>query len=180
MTNIKENERFIPVKNYLIAAGIVVVIIALAWYAFAWYRVVKESKVSTSYLVKEKIISKEITDLNEVTDVFSEVPTSYFIYISYTGDEDIYNMEKDLQSVINEYNLNDSIYYINVTSIKDDKDCIDKINEALSLNDTKITSIPTIIYYSNGKPVDIITRNDDNIINTGDFQKMLDVNHIEK
>ena len=46
MTNIK-NERFIPVKNYLISAGIVVVIIALAWYAFAWYRVFKENKVST-------------------------------------------------------------------------------------------------------------------------------------
>lgn len=180
MTNIEESKRFVPLKNYLVAAGIILIIIALTWYAFAWYKVVKENKVSTSYLVKEKIISKEITDLNEVTDVFSEVPTSYFIYISYTGDEDIYNMEKNLQTVINEYNLNDSIYYINVTSIKDDKDCIDKINEALSLNDTKITSIPTIIYYNNGKPVDIITRNDDNIINTGDFQKMLDVNHIEK
>ena len=179
MTNIK-NERFIPVKNYLISAGIVVVIIALAWYAFAWYRVFKENKVSTSYLVKEKIISKEITDLNEITDVFSEVPTSYFVYISYTGNEVIYNMEKDLQSIINEYNLNDSIYYINVTSIKDEDDCIDKINKALALDEKKVTSIPTIIYYNNGKPVDIITRSDDNIINTGDFQKMLDVNHIEK
>ena len=180
MTNMKENERFIPVKNYFIAAGIVVVIIALTWYAFAWYRVAKENKVSTSYLVKEKIISKEVTDLEEVTDVFSEVPTSYFVYVSYTGDEDIYNMEKNLKTIINDYSLNDSIYYLNVTSIKDEADCIEQINEALSLTEEKVTSIPTIIYYNNGKAVDILSRNDDNIINTGDFQKMLDINHIEK
>ena len=60
MTNVKKNERYIPLKNYVLAAVIVVVIIALTIYGFAWYDVLKENRVSSSYLVKEKIISKEI------------------------------------------------------------------------------------------------------------------------
>lgn len=180
MTSIKKNERFVPVKNYILAAVLVVVIIALTWYAFAWYNVLKENKISTSYLVKEKVISKEINDLSEVSDVFSEAPDKYFIYVSYTGNEEIYDMEKDLKSVINEYNLNDSFYYLNVTSIKDEKGYIDRVNESLNLQDMKIKEIPTIIYYNDGKVVDIITREDDNMMNIGDFQKLLDVNKIEK
>ena len=89
MTKIKKNETFIPVKNYVIAALIVVVMLGLTWYAFAWYKVFQENKVSTSYLVQEKYISQQITDLNKVKDVFSEVPDSYFVYISYTGDDHI-------------------------------------------------------------------------------------------
>ena len=48
MTKIKKNETFIPVKNYVIAALIVVVMLGLTWYAFAWYKVIQENKVSTS------------------------------------------------------------------------------------------------------------------------------------
>lgn len=176
---INKNERYIPIKNYILAIVIVVVIILLAWYAFAWYKVVNENRVSKSYLVKEKVISNEITSLDEISTVFSEAPNSYFIYISYTGSEQIYNMEKDLKKVINEYALNDSIYYINVNSIKEDDDYIEKLNESLSLKDKKITSVPTIVYFSNGEVVDLINRTD-GIMNVGDFQKLLDVNHIEK
>lgn len=179
MASIK-NERFIPIKNYFIALLLVVVIVFLTWYGFAWYEVAKENKLSTSYLVKEKIISKEISDLQEAIEVFSEPPSSYYLLISYNGDEDVYNMEKSLISLINEYNLNDYIYYLNVTSIKDEDNCIAQINTALSLEDVKVSQIPTIVYFNNGKAVDVIERLDDNLMNTGDFQKLLDKNNISK
>lgn len=180
MSNIKKNERYIPIKNYVLAAVIVVVIVLLTWYGFSWYNVIQENKVSKSYLVKEKVISNEIKSLKEVNDIFSEAPSSYYIYISYTGSEEVYNMEKDLKKIISEYNLNNSIYYLNVTSIKDEDDYINQINKALSLAEVKVTNVPTIIYYKEGKAVDIISREDDNIMNVGDFQKLLDVNNIEK
>ena len=179
MTSIK-NERFIPIKNYIIAALLVVVIIFLTWYGFAWYEVAKENKLSTSYLVKEKIISKEISDLGEAIEVFSEPPSSYYLLISYNGDEDVYNMEKNLESLIKEYSLNDFIYYLNVTNIKDEKNCIAQINTSLSLEDIKVEKIPTIVYFNDGKAIDVITRLDDNIMNNGDFQKLLDKNNITK
>lgn len=180
MTNVKKNERYIPTKNYVLAAVIVVVMIFLTWYGFTWYNVIKENKVATSYLVKEKIISNEIQSLEEASDVFSETPTRYFVYISYTGSEEIYNMEKDLKKVINNYGLNDSIYYLNVTSLKEEKNYLDKVNKALNLEDKKVTSVPTVVYFNDGKVVDIIERNDDNMMNVGDFQKLLDVNNITK
>ena len=217
MTNVKKNERYIPLKNYVLAAVVVVVMILLTLYGFAWYNVLRENRVSTSYLVKEKIISNEIQSLEEVSDVFSEAPNSYFIYISYTGSEEIYNMEKDLKKVINDYSLNDSVYFLNVTSIKDEKNYIEKINktlnlediindyelndqiyylnvtsikdekdylkkihDALGLEDGTIKSVPTILYYNEGKVVDIVERNDDNMMNSGDFQKLLDVNRVTK
>lgn len=180
MTKIKKNETFIPVKNYILAAVIVVVIIGLTWYAFAWYNVVQENKVSTSYLVQEKIISKEITDLNEVNNIFSEAPDSYFVYISYTGDEQVYNMEKSLKSVIKAYNLSDNMYYLNVTSIKDEKDYMDKVNKALGLTDRKVVKVPTILYFEEGKLVEMTDTKSDLLMTRSDFQKLIILSGIEK
>lgn len=180
MTSVKKNERFIPIKNYVLAVVIVVVMILLTLYGFEWYKVLKENKVSTSYLVKEKIISNEIKGLNEVNDVFSEAPDNYYLYISYTGSEEIYNMEKDLKKVINDYSLNDSMYFLNVSNIKDEEDYIDQINKALNLENKKVKKVPTIIYYNDGKVVDIIERLDDNIMNVGDFEKLLESNRVAK
>lgn len=179
MTKVNKNERFIPMKNYFIAIGIAVAAILLTLYGFAWYNVLKEGKVSQSYLVKEKVISNEIQSLDEVDAIFAEVPEDYFIYISYTGSEEIYNMEKGLKKVINKYELNDKIYYLNVTSIKEKEGYIDDINKALNLDKKKVKKVPTIVYIKDGEVVDIITKSDNNIMNVGDFEKLLDVNNVE-
>ncbi len=183
MTSIKKNERFIPIKNYVLAGVIVVVVILLAWYAFAWYKVVRDDRLSTSYLVNEKVISKEL-NLEEVSSVFAEPLSDYFIYVSYTGSEDIYKMEKDIEDVIRDYGLNDKLYYLNVSGVKDDEEYVKMVNDSLSevldMNGKEISSIPTIIYCSEGKVVDVVSRLDKNIMNVGDFQKLLDRNNIEK
>lgn len=180
MTDVKKNERYVPMKNYVIAVVVVIGIILITWYGFAWYKVIKENKVSTSYLISEKVISNEINGLEEISDVFSEVPNSYYVYISYTGSEEIFAMEKELSSLIKDYNLNDKFYYFNVTSLKDNDNYLDSINEAFNLEDNKITSIPTIIYFNEGKAVNIIKKENNVLMNAGDFQKMLDVSNIAK
>lgn len=179
MTNVK-NERFIPMKNYVLAFVIVVVIILLTLYGFAWYNFLQEKKVSESYLVKEKVISNEITSLESIEDVFSEPLDSYFIYVSYTGTKEIYNIEKKLKDVINDYNLNDYIYFLNITEIKNNDNYIDDINKSLKLDDIKIKEVPTIIYFKDGKAVDIITSENENMIDDNDFKKMLDINNFKK
>lgn len=179
MSKVKENERFIPIKNYIIAIGLVVAAVLLTLYGFAWYNVLKEGRVSQSYLVKEKVISNEIQSLDEVEAIFAEVPDEYFIYISYTGSEEIYDMEKDLKKVINQYELNDLFYYLNVTSIKDKENYIDDLNKSLNL-DQEVKKVPTIVYVKEGKVVDIIERNDNNMMNVGDFQKLLDIYYVTK
>ncbi len=183
MTSIKKNERFVPIKNYVLAGVIVVVVILLAWYAFAWYKVVNENRISTSYLVNEKVISKELK-LEEVSSVFSEPLNEYFIYVSYTGSEDVYNMEKDIEGVINQYGINDKLYYLNVTDVKDEDDFKKKINdtlgEVLDMNGKEVSTVPTIIYCKDGKVVDIINRLDNNIMSRWDFEQILDRNNVEE
>lgn len=182
MTEVKKNERYIPTKNYIIAIGVVIGILLIAWYCFAWYKVYKEDKISTSYLIKNNVISNEITDLNEIVDVFSEAPDEYFVYVSYTGDEDIFAMEKDLAKIIKKYSITDQFYYLNITNIKDNNDYIDEINRSLSLRDEKIIRVPTIIYYKDGEVVKdgIISRSDNKMMTAADFQKLLDANSVEK
>ena len=179
MNKVRENERFIPMKNYIIAVGLVIAAVLLTLYGFAWYNVLKENKISQSYLVKSKVISNEIQNLEELEAVFAEAPDEYFIYISYTGQEDIYNMEKDLKKVINKNELNDQFYYLNVTSIKDKQNYLEDINTSLKL-DKKVKQIPTIAYIKEGRVVDIIDKEDDNMMNVGDFQKLLDVYFVRK
>ena len=180
MPDVKKNERFVPTKNYLIALLVVVIAIALTLYGFQWYKVIEENRISTSYLVKEKVISQEINELKMIEEVFSEVPDSYFLYISYTGDKQIYKMEKELAALIKDYNLYDSFYYLDVTNIKDKDNYIEDINKALNLEDIKVTKVPTVIYFKDGKAVDITAPEGNNIMSVGDLQKLLDVNKIKE
>jgi hypothetical protein len=175
-----KNERYIPLKNYLIAFGIVIAIILITWWACAWYNVHKDKKLSASYLISQKVISQEIDELSEIDDILSEPYSTYFIYVSYTGSEEIYNMEKEIKDIIVDYKLSDKLYYLNVTSIKNDKDVIEKINDALHLEGKDIEKIPTILYIKDGVVIDVITRQDNRIMEKGDFEKLLEVNNIQK
>ncbi len=180
MATVKKNERFVPIRNYVVVVLVIIGIIALVWYGFSWHKVIQENRVSTSYLVKSKAVSNEMQSIEELKDVFSEAPAEYYLYISYTGSQEIYNMEKELTSLINDYKIGEEFYYLNVTDVKKDKDYINKINDALGLKDNKVTSVPTIIYFKEGKAVDIIKKEGNNIMNIGDFQKLLDVNKVDK
>lgn len=180
MTKIKKNETFIPIKNYVLAALIVVVMLGATWYGFKWYEVIQDEKVSTSYLVKNKYISKEISNLDEVNTVFSETSDSYFIYVSYTGDENIYNMEKTLKNEIVKYNLIDNMYYLNVTDIKNNENYIDEVNKALNLEDRKITKVPTILYFYEGTLVEMTNPKGEALMTVSDFQKLIEISDIEE
>ena len=173
----KKKDNSIPFKNYVVATAVVVGCGLLCLYAYRWVKVFNEKKISTSYLVETKTINNEITGLDNVEEIFAEAPDNYFIYISYTGEEEIYNMEKKLKTLIDEYKLNDEFYYINVTSIKDKTNYIDQLNTKLHLEDTKITNVPTIVYVENGEVgVDnIVTRRDNQLMEAADFEHLLDI-----
>ena len=177
-----KSNRYVPLKNYLIVFGLAIGSILLVIYGFSWYKAYQKHLYSKSYLVKNSIITKEINNKKEFDNVLNENGNEYFILISYTDSKDTYNMEKSLKKIINKYNLSDSFYYYNVTDIKDNKDYLDEINNSLSIFDVKIKQVPTIIYVNNNTVTKsgIITRDDKNMMDAGDFQKLLDINEIEK
>ena len=155
-------------KNYLYSFLILVGGILLVIYIFSWYRVKKEEKLMTSYLVKTNTVESSITDLNTLMQIRQEAPSSYFIYISHNNDEKIYNFEKQLKVLIDKNKINDIFYYVDLTEyIKENDNYLEDINKLLNIN---IDEIPVIIYVNEGNidNSDIITN-----LSISNFKKIL-------
>lgn len=160
-------------KNILIIVCIVLALILVIFYGYRVNKLKETDTLSKSYLLDSGTVSLEIKNLDEVNQILTESPTEYFVLISYTGNKDTYKLENGLKRILDKYKLNDSFYYLNVKSIMDEDNYLNRLNNAF--NTDKIKKVPTILYYRNGKIVDVVTRNDNNIINAGDFQKLLDI-----
>lgn len=160
-------------KNILIIVCIVLALILVIFYGYRVNKLKETDTLSKSYLLDSGTVSLEIKNLDEVNQILAESPTEYFVLISYTGNKDTYKLENGLKRILDKYKLNDSFYYLNVKSIMDEDNYLNRLNNAF--NTDKIKKVPTILYYRNGKIVDVVTRNDNNIINVGDFQKLLDI-----
>jgi len=164
------NNKYIPIRNYVYGALIIIAVILLTWYIISWYSVKKQEKLMTSYLITTNTLTYEIKDLNEIVQVLKESPSEYFVYISYTNDENIYRLEKKLKKIIDEYNLKDEFYYINITDNINDKDIYNRLNN--SFNTTQIKKAPCILYFKNNELEQVII-NENGIFNVNDLTELL-------
>jgi len=149
------------------------VAILIFFYFYKWHNVKQEEKLMNSYLLTTDTVSLEIKNLDEVPQILTEAPNEYFILINYTGDEDNYNLEKGLKEIIDSYKFADCFYYLNVKNIIKEDNYLARLNTAFKTD--KITTVPTILYFKNGSIVEVVKRIDNNPINSGDFQKLLDI-----
>ncbi len=164
-------------KSIYIIIGVILVLILVGLYIYRIQAIREEEKLSTSYLLSSGTVSLEIKNLDEVSQILSESPTEYFVLITYTGNEDNYVLEEGIKPIIDDYKLSDSFYYLNIESIMDSDNYLTRLNNAFNTNE--ITTVPIILYYRDGVLVDTVTRDDDNVINAGDFQKLLDIYEYE-
>ena len=154
MAKKKSKKNIYSLKKTIYIALSIIILILLIWYAYSWYKVKNLEKYYNSYLLNSNTVNLEIKDLNEVVQVLKESPNEYFILISYTGNEEVYKLEKKLKELIDNYNLKDEIYYVNITSIKNDDDLYDKINS--TFNTKLINNVPAILYFKNKELVNVI------------------------
>lgn len=173
-----KKEATVPRKVAIIAIVAVVALVLIAVYIYWWVDTKKEEKLMNSYLLSSGTISLEIKNLDEVDQILSEAPSEYFILINFTGDEDAYNLEEGLKTIIDNYKLADCFYYLNITSLKEEDNYLARLNTAF--NTDEITTTPIILYYQNGSLVDTVKRLDNNYINAGDFQHLLDIYDYEQ
>ena len=174
------NERYISPKNYLYAILILVGGILLTSYIFSWYQVKQEEKFMNSYLLKSKTISSSIKDFDSYEQIKQEFPSSYFIYIGYTNDEEIYNLEKGLKRVIDKYKINDNFYYIDVTKLKEENDdYLTVIKDKLEVKTLK--DIPAIIYVHEGELLEsnILDGVKNTKLKVEDLKQLLDIYEFE-
>lgn len=152
-------------------------IIFLIWYIISWKNVKQEEKLMNSYLITSNTLSVEIKDLSETIQVLKESPSEYFVYISYTNDEKVFNFEKKLKKLIDNYNLKDEFYFVNVTNIKDDENFYSEIND--TFNTKLISNIPSILHFKNNELKKVIYNKDLNKTYT-DFENLLKENEFDK
>lgn len=163
----------LTLKRILITLGVIIGIIFLVLYFYKWHQVKSEEEYQKSYLVTTNTISLETNDISEIKAVLSETPSDYFVYISYTKDKDIYNLEQSLKPLIDRYNINNSFYYIDVTDIKEtNHNYKEDIAKELNINKNKIPNVPIILYFEDGKLVQ------DGVYNAKDFEKLLETQDI--
>mgnify|MGYP000781898027 FL=1 len=174
---VAEAKHRISQRNIYIIIGIIIVLAVVGFYIFRLQQARNEERLNSSYLISSGTVSLEIKNLDEVSQILLESPTEYFVLITYTGNEDTYSLEEGIKSIIDDYKLSDSFYYLNVESIMDSDNYLTRLNNAF--NTDKITTVPIILYFKDGELVDTVTRDDDNIINAGDFQKLLDIYEYE-
>ena len=90
-------------------------------------------------------------------------------------------MEVALKKVIKKHDLQDSFYYLNVDSLKNESaDLITELNSALKLEDKKITNVPTILYYQEHELKSIIKKNNGAMMQATDFEKLLRTLDVEE
>ena len=175
----KTNGKYINPKNYLYALLILIGGILLVLYVFEWYQVKKEEKLVNSYLITSKTINYKIEDLSSLTQIRQEAPSSYFIFLSYTKDEEVYNLEKNLKRVIDKYKLNDVFYYVDVTNIMEQETYLDNIKSALGVS--ILDKIPAIIYVHEGKILEsnVLDGVGKDILKVEDLEDILEIYEFE-
>jgi len=164
----------ISVKNYVCAALILIGAIIFTLYIFEWYQVKREEKLMTSYLISSKTIDSNITDLESLKQIRQESPASYFIYFGYTGDEEVYKLEKEMKRVIDKYKLNDIFYYVDLTELKENKtNYLNEVNKNLEIK--SLNNVPAIIYVNEGKieEKNILDGINNNLLSVSDFENLL-------
>ncbi len=166
----------IPLKNYLYAFLVLLGGILLILYIFEWINVRKEEKLMNSYLITSNTINSKIEDFDSLKQTLNETSSSYFLYLSYTGNEDVYNFEKELKRVIDNYDLSDNFYYMDLTKIKENNEnYIETIKNELNISD--LEKLPAIIYVKNGKieNATVLDGVKETMLKVADLENLLDI-----
>ena len=141
MSNIKKDKtRDIPFKNYVYLFFILLGSVLFLIYVFTWYETYNENKMKTS------IMSNYLTviNYNELDDYIIENKDA-IIYVSILGEKNISKFESKFKNSIVDYNLKNSILYLDLTNE----------NREIATKKLNIESeFPYLIVYTNGKITD--------------------------
>ena len=149
----KKKNKYQEIYNRYCLAGVIILgVFIISYLGFTFINDTNEKRYQQSYLVKSKLVKDSYNIEGNLSNI-KNLSGDYYLYISYTGSESIYKMEKDLKKLIKEYKLQDKFYYINIDSIKSSDNKISLVNELLGLDDIKVEKVPTIIYVNKDNKV---------------------------
>jgi len=162
----KKANKEIPLKNYIILALMTIIVVVLTLYINAWIKTYKENKISESPfsgVVEEVNINDLSLSLAETNEVV--------LYVGYTNDKKIYDMEKRLIKYIKKHDIVDKFMYLDVTGNLESKDYIDSLKKTFKEVSDDIKEAPMLIYIKNGVATKVVNATD-GVIHTYDISSL--------
>ncbi len=142
-------------KKYFILFIVLLVVIFLTMLVNNVIRNYNYVKADKSLL--ENFISK--VNVNELDVALSELNET-ILYVSYNHDKNIVKLDRELLKKIKAYNLEDYVYYCNVTDrLEDNKYIGDFISKTPNING-KLKMVPALIYFKNGEVIEVVNSTD--------------------
>lgn len=166
-----KDKKVVPPRNYLILIIAVIFTVGAVFYFLEWQQNKEDLLTSESYLISNNTVSLTLNTLEELETTLLESPSDLFVFTGYTGDIEEYYLEEDLKEIIDNYNLNDNFYYLNVTDLMDDENFTNELSSVLGI---EIDSLPIIIYVSDDNAINKVSSSGD-YLKASDFEKLLEI-----
>ena len=162
------NGKVVPRRNYFLLFLIIVLVIVGTLAIINISNAIKNKKINAGY------INKYVSELKykELNSFLVEPANNTFLYLTYTGDKEVYKLETKLKKLINTYELQSNFIYVDVTSEMAASDFIKTLNDKVGANG-EINKLPVILYYKDGTLTEIL-EGQNGVFTVGDFQKLLD------
>ena len=142
-------------KNYLV---LLIILLVVALLTILINNIIRNyNYVKSDKSILENFISK--VNINELDVALSE-SNETILYVSYNHDKMIAKLDRELLKKIRSYNLEDYVYYCNITDrLENNKYIGDFIAVSPNVNG-KLMKAPALIYFKSGDVVEVITSSD--------------------
>ncbi len=139
-------------RNYIIVVVMIFVVISGGFLVTILNQNYQKNKLKTSPLTK--IVKKHT--YSELNTILNQDNNNKFIYFSFTNNKEVYKLDTKIKKILEDNKLVDNFIYFDLSE-KNNVVLIDEINNLLKLNENKITSLPSVIYYRNNVISDVVT-----------------------
>ena len=144
--NLFNREKKIPTKNYVIVAVVSITIIIVLLVARSMYLNYRYISVKTGAFYNSGISELNSDGINYALSETNEA----VLYVSFTGNREVYNMEKRLIKEINKMKLNDKVIYWNIKDYSGNE-AVEILRKQFPEISDQINALPLLIYIKDGK-----------------------------
>lgn len=164
----------IPSKNYYIVIIVTILVVLLMIFIKSFYTNYTSSKLSESIFSNQVINQINIDDFDYVLPEISES----IIFVSYSNNNEIYNMEKKLYKELEKNNQLDNIIFLDVSNYLNNNEYIKILKSKFSNIENEINSAPMFIYIKDGVAVEAMS-SELKMVDYKIYKKMIDKYGIE-
>lgn len=156
------------IVNYVKLFIVVVIGVVITLLVCNIYRNINNNKLNSSYI--DNYVDS--CNYNDLSSIVMELGDNKFIYLSYVGNENIYNYEKELVKVLKKNDLLDLFVYIDSSSVITTDRTVSDLNDKLNVITESSIVLPAVIYFKDGNARDYIDSSDEVISASKTIQLM--------